>query len=127
MKIVSGIDMVSIDRIEKLFKRWDDRFLNRCFTAREQQFCGGSIESLAANFAVKEAFAKATGRGLRGFGWRDVELVKGKLNEPSLVLHNAAKQLVEELGWISTSVSMSHEAGMALAMVVALQSDPVNS
>ncbi len=119
--IVSGVDLVSIDRIGEMVDRWSNRFLNRCFTSAELRLSSGSIESIAANFAVKEAFAKATGRGLRGFGWRDIELVKGDLNQPSLKLHGNAELLIREQGWTSISVSLSHDSGMAVALVVALK------
>jgi holo-[acyl-carrier protein] synthase len=118
--LVTGVDLVSIDRVRDMSARWGDRFLCRCFTDRELDRCRGRSESLAANFAAKEAFCKATGRGLRGFSWLDIELIKDELNRPSLLFHRNAAKIVKQQGWFSVSVSLSHESGMAVAVVTAL-------
>ncbi len=124
--VVTGVDLVSIERIREMSLRWGDRFLYRCFTERELDRCRGGVlkqgraESLAAIFAAKEAFCKATGRGLRGFSWLDIELVKDELNRPSLKLHGNAAEIVKQQGWFSISVSLSHESGIAVAVVTAL-------
>ncbi len=118
MLIRVGIDIVSIERVQRAVHRWGDRFLNRVFTPREQDECGTRAESLAARFAAKEAVLKALGTGLdAGISWQDVEIV-GRGTAPQVVLARAAQERARALGITAWALSLSHEHGMAIAMVV---------
>jgi holo-[acyl-carrier protein] synthase len=114
-----GIDLVSIKRIEGIVDRWGPRFLKRVFTRGEIEYCEtryAPAESLAARFAAKEAFIKAvSGTGPGGIRHRDVEIEVDGRGRPRLRPHGAAKTALGESG---TSVSLSHEGDLAVAIVI---------
>ena len=114
-----GVDIVEISRIERLIGNWGDRFTNRIFTAREQKKCSGKFSALAVRFAAKEAFVKAMGTGLWGMTWLDIEILNHPNGRPYYVLHGGAASAFSEGMWKSCALSLSHTAGMAIAMAVA--------
>ena len=71
---VIGIDIVEIPRIKGALERWGERFLQRIYTSQEIAYCRGRAPQLASRFAAKEAVMKALGTGIRGVGWREVEV-----------------------------------------------------
>lgn len=79
---------------------------------------------MAALIASKEATSKALGSGLRGVGWREMEVIHAPTGKPSLRLHGRAASRASALGWSSTSVSMTHDGGVTVAVVVALGLEP---
>ena len=118
MFIRVGVDIVSVERVERALARWEDRFLARVYTPREREACRGRAESLAARFAAKEAVLKALGCGLdNGISWQDVEIL-GRGTEPRVCLHRAASARAREIGIQEWAVSLSHDQGMAIAVVV---------
>lgn len=118
MIIRVGVDIVSIERVERALVRWGDRFLTRVFTAREREACRGRVESLAARFAAKEAVLKALGCGLdEGITWQDVE-IQGRGTAPRIHLQGEALARAHALGIRAWSISLSHEAGLAVAVAV---------
>ncbi|HBT40413.1 MAG: 2-amino-4-hydroxy-6-hydroxymethyldihydropteridine diphosphokinase [Pseudothermotoga sp.] len=101
-----GVDVVDIERI-------DEKLATRILTDRElQEFqrVHDRKQFLASRFAVKEAFFKALGTGLRDFSFRDVELAHNELGKPVLVFHR-------DVQFNFTHVSVSHDR-VAMAMVV---------
>ena len=121
MIIGIGIDIAKIDRIERTLGRFGQRFLNRVFTPEEQRFAQTRprpVRVLAMRFAAKEAFSKAVGLGMRGIGWRDIEVRHTPAGQPYLVLSGRADQAARRLGMTSSHLSLSDEAGMAAAVVV---------
>ena len=110
-----GIDVVQVDRLERALAR-TPTLAARLFTHGEQQ-CTRS-ESLAARFAAKEAVAKALGApgGLR---WVDAEVVSDPSGRPRLVLHGAVAEEATAQGITSWHLSLSHDGGVATAVVVA--------
>jgi len=123
MQIVSGVDLVEIARVEQAIARYGERFLTRVFTSAERELCAGRAESLAARYAAKEAAAKALGTGLRGFGFLEIEILRGEQGQPLLALHGAAAELAQAQGWFSQSVSLSHSQSQAIAVVMVLRGD----
>lgn len=118
MALSCGVDLVEIDRIERLIERWGGRFLEIVFTPNEIAYCGLRAPQLAARFAAKEAIMKALGTGRRGIGWREIEVVTEPSGRPSCTLHGGAKRLADELGWTSIELSLTHSRTQALALVV---------
>lgn len=119
MPLSTGVDLVEIQRLQDAVDRYGERFLNRIFTPRELNEVGQNTASLAARFAAKEAVAKALGTGIGPVNWREVEILRGPARQPMLKLHGAALQLASELNLKSWSLSLSHTATHAIAMVVA--------
>ncbi len=118
MPLSCGVDLVEIDRIERLVERWGGRFLEIVFTPAEIAYCGLRAPQLAARFAAKEATMKALGTGRRGIGWREIEVVTEPSGRPSLALRGAAQRRAGELGWTAIELSLTHSRTDALALVV---------
>ena len=109
-----GIDVVDIDRFEETLRR-TPALRDRLFTADERDLPPGS---LAARFAAKEALAKALGAP-RELQWHDAEVVKEDSGRPQLVMRGTVAARAAALGIASVHLSLSHDAGIASAMVVA--------
>jgi holo-[acyl-carrier protein] synthase len=94
---------------------------DRLFTDAEQQTPSGTPrtgESLAARFAAKEALAKALGApgALR---WHDAEVTVGERGRPHLAVRGSVAGRAAQLGVTSWHLSLSHDGGIASAVVVA--------
>lgn len=113
-----GCDLCEIDRIAAA----KERFCERYFTENEQKLFNSKKknkpQTVAANFAVKEAFSKALGTGVRGFGLEDIEVLRDELGKPYINLLNEAKRICEELEITGIFVSISHTGNLAMAQVV---------
>jgi len=109
-----GVDVVDLARFERAVAR-TPRLRERLFTPAE---CTLPLRSLASRFAAKEAFIKALG-GSASITWHDLEIVSDGERNPSFVFHNAVDRIVAERGITSVHLSMSHDAGIAIAYVVA--------
>lgn len=117
-----GVDLVDVARLQRVLDRFGDRFLEKLFRPSEISYCAqrrGRAECLAAGFAVKEAFLKALGTGLsKGVGWLDMEVVREQGKPPQLKLMGRALEILQKLGGKTLWVSISHEAGLAMAIVL---------
>lgn len=120
MKLVTGVDMIEIERIQAAIERHGQRFLTRVFTDQELSEVGEHPASLAARFAAKEAASKALGSGIGLVGWQEIEVLRGPSREPLLRLHGMADQLALQLGIRRWSLSLSHTHEHAIAMVVGI-------
>ena len=116
--LTTGVDIVEIERIAGVLERFGDRFLQRIYTPGELEYCRGRPSKLASRFAAKEATMKALGTGVRGVGWKDIEVVRAPSGAPSIALHGRAKARGERLGVVEISVSMSDSRDNAVAFVV---------
>lgn len=114
-----GIDIVTISRFQKLVERYQSKFTQKIFTARELALCevkANKIESLAARWAAKEAFSKAIGTGWREpFRWKSIEILADDLGKPRLVL---APEIKSVFPIARIHVSLSHTAEYATAIVI---------
>lgn len=117
-----GVDLIEIERVARSMERFGQRFLNRVFTEREQRYCNGRVQSLAARFAAKEAVGKALGTGIGDVRWLDIEVMNDEDCRPSLILQGAAAIHAHQQGLDSWAISLSHSETHAIAMVVALRS-----
>ncbi|MEU6662202.1 holo-ACP synthase [Streptomyces sp. NPDC046821] len=120
MIIGVGIDVAEIDRFEAALARTHG-MAERLFVERELTLPSGEqrgIASLAARFAAKEALAKALGAppGLR---WTDAEVCVEDSGQPRLEVSGTVAARAEELGVRSWHISLSHDAGVASAVVIA--------
>ena len=108
-----GIDVVDVERFTRTLQR-SPRLRDRLFTDTEQQL---PPASLAARFAAKEALAKALGAPV-GLHWRDAEVHRGEDGRPHLTMQGTVEKRATELGVRRTHVSLSHDAGIASAVVL---------
>ena len=111
-----GADMVRVERMEKSLA--SEAFWQRVFGAEERAFLEKrKAASAAANFAAKEAFLKACGKGLGGFALAEIQVLREKSGAPYYALRGAATAHLAEKG-LHAALSLSHEAGLALAFAV---------
>ncbi len=120
----TGVDIIEIERIAVVLERYGDRFLHRIYTAGELEYCRRRPSKLASRFAAKEATMKALGTGVRGVGWKDIEVVRAPSGAPSIALHGRAQARAQRLGVLEISVSMSDGREQAVAFVVARSEAP---
>jgi holo-[acyl-carrier protein] synthase len=108
-----GIDVVDISRFEESLAR-TPAMRQRLFTELERS---RPLASLAARFAAKEAMAKALGAPT-GMNWLDAEVVNNASGDPQLEIRGTVLARAKDLGVVSVHVSLSHDAGIASAVVV---------
>ena len=115
-----GIDIIEIDRIKEAVDNYGDSFLNRVFTERELNYCRKRkalrFPELAVRFAAKEAYSKALGTGIAGFGrsnngmkWTEIEIVNNSHGKPLVAVKGEVSEKAE--------VSLSHSRDYAVATV----------
>jgi holo-[acyl-carrier protein] synthase len=108
-----GIDVVDIDRFGEALERTPSLRV-RLFTEQERN---RPLTSLAARFAAKEALAKALGAPT-GMGWLDAEIVNEASGDPRFDIRGSVLARANDLGVEAVHVSLSHDAGIASAVVV---------
>lgn len=122
MIIGLGFDFVLTERIESLMKKYDTRFLNRIYTPSEVEFSAkrkNQAEIYASFWAVKEAVMKALGTGNRqGVYFREIEVCHHPGGKPYLKLYRKSQELATKLGADQIFVTMTHERGLAGAVVI---------
>lgn len=114
MIIGVGIDVVDVERFGRTLKR-TPALRDRLFTNEEREL---GLSSLAARFAAKEALAKALGAPV-GLHWTDVTVHRGEDGRPQVSTTGTVQARAADLGVHSLHVSLSHDAGVASAVVVA--------
>jgi holo-[acyl-carrier protein] synthase len=120
-----GTDIVYIPRIQQTLERFGDRFLNRVYTATEQQEYVHAQQSasrrdpaiayLAGRWAAKEAVVKALGTGWRGIAYREVEIYRQGSGAPQVKLYGAALTEATAHGLPQWQLSLSHDTDYAIA------------
>lgn len=117
-----GIDIVSIQRIGKILDKDGSTFVNRVFSAAEQEYCKkkkNPATHFAARFAAKEAYGKALGVGLGPSGnFADIEVCNEESGAPRLNLRGEAKEIFASKGGKGIFLSLSHDGDSAIASVI---------
>jgi holo-[acyl-carrier protein] synthase len=114
-----GVDICDIDRIVRTLERHGNRFRARVLTPREDRYCGTRVQRVAGRWAAKEAVSKVLGLGVRGVGWREIEVLSNAAGQPQVILHGRALARAEVLGLGEVTISITHERRMAVAVAVA--------
>lgn len=114
-----GVDLVDIERIVAVLGKHPERFRRRVLTDAEQRYCGRHVERIAGRWAAKEAVSKVLGLGVRGVGWREIEVLPNWAGAPQVLLHARAAARAASLGLEQVTVSISHERKMAVAVAIA--------
>ncbi|SHH48368.1 holo-ACP synthase [Tepidibacter thalassicus] len=112
-----GVDIIEIDRIKNAVNR-NNRFLDRVFTEKEIEYFESKnfkIETIAGNFAAKEAVSKAFGTGIRNFKLTDIEILRDNLGKPHVKLYNNLYKLSKKLNVVEIMISISHCREYAVA------------
>ena len=124
MIIGIGVDIIEIERVRQAIQN-NKNFLSKLFTEREiDYFISRNMNSevIAGNFAAKEAVSKALGTGIRGFSFKDIEILRNELGKPEVILHSGAKSIGNKLIGNNNSLrihlSISHNNSSAIAYSV---------
>ena len=115
-----GIDIVEIDRIQEAIDSQGQKFLDRIFTPKEQEYCNllkkGPAIRYAARFSAKEALAKALGCGFgKDLSFLDIEIRNNNLGKPEIILSDSANK---RFSTPRLHLSISHSKSMATAVVI---------
>jgi holo-[acyl-carrier protein] synthase len=118
-----GADITRVDDVASSVARFGDRYLERLFTPHELACCTGSpsvvAASLAARFSAKEATIKVLRPGDSAPGWRTIEVRQHPSGWCDLHLTDEAAALAAEAEITELAVSLTHEGGIAAAVVLA--------
>ena len=115
-----GIDIIEIEGVESVIKRWGERFLNRICTKTELRISQDKLASLASRFAAKEAVMKVLGPDGRSIRWREIEILTGNDGRSSVKLYGQALNKAEELSLKEVSVSLSDSKQHAIAVAIGI-------
>jgi len=118
-----GIDIIRVERIRATLARFGARFSDRVLTPAEQRYVRGRPETMAGRWAAKEAVSKVLGLGVRGIGWRDIEVERLPTGQPAIRLHGRAAARAEQLGMGRIAVSISHESDYAVAIASGVRTE----
>ncbi len=118
-----GIDIVETSRIQRMVAEHGQRFLDRCFTRLEQEYCSKSerrhYEHLAGRFAAKEAILKVLGTGWSGgISWTDIEILPSPAGQPQVKLTGETLAIANRLGIKRWHISISHIETHATASAI---------
>ncbi|HKF84327.1 MAG TPA: holo-ACP synthase [Candidatus Limnocylindrales bacterium] len=111
-----GIDIVKVERIRAALERFGERFSIRVLTPSERRYVRDRPETFAGRWAAKEAVSKVLGLGVRGIGWKDIEVERMPTGQPAIRLHGRAAQRADQLGMGRIAVSITHESDYAVAV-----------
>lgn len=124
MIIGIGVDIIEIERVRQAIQN-NKNFLSKLFTEKEiDYFISRNMNSevIAGNFAAKEAVSKALGTGIRGFSFKDIEILRNELGKPEVILHSGANlignKLVGNNNSLRVHLSISHNNSSAIAYSV---------
>jgi len=114
-----GNDIIEISRIDNAIKRYGQKFLDKIFTLREQEYCqrySQPSRHFAGRFAAKEAVVKAIGVGFRdGVTWLDIEIINDHQGKPIPII---SKDLYSRFqGQLAVSISHCKEFASAVAIL----------
>jgi holo-[acyl-carrier protein] synthase len=123
MIVGSGVDLCEVDRIRRAIEsNHGRRLVERVYTPLEIAYAESKAnkwERYAARFAAKEAGMKALGTGWRGgLSWQDLEVANLASGRPTLRLHRKAAEVAARLGVANISLSITHTAQQAMALVI---------
>ena len=115
-----GVDVIEVERVQRVYERQKERFLKRVFTQEEQDYCfskSNPYPHLAARFAAKEAVSKAFSTGIgRLFGWTSSSIYHGPRMQPMVRLDAQGEALLKALGGSRVRITLSHTKTTAVAV-----------
>ena len=117
-----GIDIIKVGRIRDSLARFGRRFPRRVLTEAEDRYVRDRPETFAGRWAAKEAVSKVLGLGVRGVGWREIEIERLPTGQPHVRLHGRAAARAEQLGMGRIAVSITHESEYAVAIAFGIRS-----
>jgi phosphopantetheine--protein transferase-like protein len=116
-----GIDIIKVARIRETLARFGPRFSERVLTPSERRYVRDRPETFAGRWAAKEAVSKVLGLGVRGIGWKEIEVERLPTGQPAVRLHGRAARRAEQLGMQRIALSISHESDYAVAIAFGIR------
>lgn len=120
-----GIDIIEIERIKNAVDS-NGNFLKKLFTDKEIELFrlkGYAPQTIAGNFAAKEAISKSLGLGIRGYDFKDIEILRDKLGKPIVKTHNDLEKICKHYNVLEIKVSISHGKDYAIANAMTIIKD----
>ena len=117
-----GLDSIELNRIERIYNEYGERFLNRIYSSEEQDYAlryKDPVPRLAARFAAKEACMKALGTGWsNGVRWRDIVVTNSRSGKPEMRLFGKAAHFSQMLAVEHIHMSITHSKEHATVVVI---------
>jgi holo-[acyl-carrier protein] synthase len=126
-RIRLGCDVHPIAELAESVDLFGERYLARIFTPLERAQCDGpmALDRLAGRFAAKEAVLKVLEVSSTAVvPWHSIEVRTGGNGVPYVVLSGHAAALAERQGIARIDISLSHDAGIAMAVAAAVPAEP---
>lgn len=117
-----GTDIIEVDRIKNALSKRGD-FLKKIFTEREINMFeqkSNNPQTIAGNFAAKEAISKSLGLGIRGYNFKDIEILRNDLGKPVVKTYNNLNQICIQYSVVEIKVSISHSESYAVASAITI-------
>lgn len=117
-----GTDIIEVERIKNALNKRGD-FLKKIFTEREVEMFkqkGNNPQTIAGNFAAKEAISKSIGLGIRGYNFKDIEILRNNLGKPVVKTYNNLEQICIQYSVLEIKVSISHSENYAVANAITI-------
>lgn len=122
-----GTDITETERIARMIEKHGNLFLDRVYTAGEQEYCGirkAAVQHYAGRWAAKEAVLKAMGTGwAKGIHWTDIEVINEMGGAPHIRLHGEAVNVCVDKGIEKILITISHCQDYATAFATAIGSE----
>ncbi|MDR1303315.1 MAG: holo-ACP synthase [Puniceicoccales bacterium] len=119
-----GHDMIEIERVGHAIEKYGEKFLQKIYTPAELRYAFGkvgSVASLAARFAAKEAISKAFLCGIgRQFRWRSASIIHQNGGAPEVILDTLGTMRLKELNGQRVIISLTHTRSMASAVALVI-------
>ena len=119
-----GTDIIEINRVKASVEK-NSAFIGKMFTNNEIKYFTNrsmSFEVIAGNFSAKEAVSKALGTGIRGFSFKDIEVLRDELGKPYVTLYNKANKIANDAvgdnGIYKIHLSISHSKENAISYAI---------
>src|ERR1700743_2800708 len=123
-----GIDVLKVDRIERVLEKYGKRFVDHLLMPEERaqlELTARPARFLAMRFAAKEAIVKAMGTGFAHGVWiRDVGVVQNSWGKPEVVFSERGEKVRQGLGIGEGHVTLTDEAGLIVAVAVLMRATP---
>lgn len=121
MKILTGTDIIEIDRIRETIENLGDKFIDQIYTKKEIEYCeskrGAKYQHYAARFAAKEAIFKAISKLLKEkfeVSWKNAEVLNDENGRPYInFIDTNINEKIEDI-----DISISHCKSYAIANIV---------
>ena len=123
MKILTGTDIIEINRIKESIESLGETFKNKIYTEKEIEYCESKklqkYQHYAARFAAKEAIFKAVSDFLDDkfeISWKDAEVLNDKNGKPKIIFKS--KKIQEKIESIDISISHCKEYAVANVAII---------